>query len=114
MKKNMYLIFFISRLVLTTYRNKHSQKKLKPYFYKTKTELSTDRLAKDTVFILGSGESINFLEAHKWKDISDNDSIGFNFWPIHEFIPTYFTFELPRDKDRRKIFFEILEIQKKN
>jgi hypothetical protein len=44
----------------------------------------------DTIFILGSGESINSMTSTQWSHIAKHDSIGMNFWPLHPFIPTYY------------------------
>ena len=44
----------------------------------------------DTLFILGSGPSINGISRQRWQEIAKNDSVGFNFWPFHEFVPTYY------------------------
>ena len=45
----------------------------------------------DTVFILGSGESINQISEDRWRAIGGHDSIGFNFWFLHPFVPTLYT-----------------------
>ena len=47
----------------------------------------------DTLFILGSGPSICELNSKHFKIISDHDSIGFGFWCIHDFAPTYYMME---------------------
>lgn len=47
----------------------------------------------DTVFLLGSGSSINDISDEQWNHIDSHDSIGLNRWPIHEFTPTYYVFE---------------------
>ena len=47
----------------------------------------------DTVFILGSGESINQISEAQWSIIKSHDSIGFNFWPVHSHVPTLYMFE---------------------
>lgn len=50
----------------------------------------------DTVFILGSGASINNISDEGWANIAKHDSFGFNFWLIHKFVPTlYFSEALP-------------------
>jgi hypothetical protein len=62
--------------------------------------LSTCDLSKfrqsDTVFILGSGPSINEISDAHWKGIARHDTIGFNFWPVHKFVPRIFVFESVR------------------
>lgn len=47
----------------------------------------------DTLFILGSGPSINAIPAERWGAIARHDSIGFNFWPYHSHVPTLYYFE---------------------
>lgn len=47
----------------------------------------------DTVFIMGSGPSINAIPAERWQAIARHDSIGFNFWTCHPFVPTFYSFE---------------------
>ena len=69
---------------------------------------------KDTIFILGSGSSINDITESQWLDIKKADTIGFNFWPIHEHVPTYYSFEVPRDNVRKDILFKILNQRKKD
>ena len=55
-------------------------------------ELSTVKRS-DTLFILASGSSINKISLARWDAIARHDSIGFNFWPIHPFIPTMYFIE---------------------
>ena len=56
----------------------------------------------DTIFVLGSGSSINRLTREQWQIISSNDSIGFNFWLLHDFIPNYYVLE-PVGGEKAKI-----------
>jgi hypothetical protein len=51
----------------------------------------------DTVFILGSGPSVNDFAKEQWEHISKHDSIGLNWWPLHDFVPTYYYTNYPRD-----------------
>lgn len=44
----------------------------------------------DTLFILGSGYSINTLSDEQLQIIEKHDSFGFNFWPIHPLVPTLY------------------------
>lgn len=53
----------------------------------------------DTVFILGSGSSINQLTAAQWEIIGKQDTIGFNNWTLHSFVPTYYFFEPTSEKN---------------
>ena len=47
----------------------------------------------DTVFVLGSGPSINEIPDARWDVIGRHDSIAMNFWPVHAFVPRIYLFE---------------------
>ena len=47
----------------------------------------------NTVFVLGSGSSVNNIPESRWKAISQHDSIGLNFWLAHSFVPRMYLFE---------------------
>ncbi len=49
--------------------------------------------SSDTLFILGSGSSINDMTEQEWQRIAAADSIGFNFWLVHDFVPKLYVFE---------------------
>jgi len=49
----------------------------------------------ETIFILGSGPSVNELTSEDWAHVAQHDSAGFNFWTIHDVVPTYYFFEVP-------------------
>jgi hypothetical protein len=49
--------------------------------------------ASDIIFILGSGSSINNFKF--WNCVKKKDSIGFNFFLFHKFIPNFYIFETP-------------------
>jgi len=52
----------------------------------------------DTLFVLGSGPSINRIPAERWQAIARHDTVGFNFWLLHPFVPRLYFFEsLARD-----------------
>jgi hypothetical protein len=53
----------------------------------------------DTVFILGSGSSINAITEERWEAIRRCDSFGFNFWLLHRHVPTFYTTEAPSFAD---------------
>lgn len=44
----------------------------------------------NSIFILGSGPSINDISEEQWQHIKKHDSIGFNYWFIHNFVPTFY------------------------
>lgn len=47
----------------------------------------------DTLFVLGSGSSINQLQPEDWAAIAAADSIGFNYWLLNDFVPHTYMFE---------------------
>jgi hypothetical protein len=59
----------------------------------------------DTVFILGSGPSINALPEQKWSTIAKHDSMACNFWLFHNFIPTFYFYEAIGYRDGK--YFEV-------
>ena len=61
-------------------------------------DLELDRSRQsDTLFILGGGRTVNDLTADDWRHIGSCDSVGLNFWLIHDFVPTYYFFEAGND-----------------
>lgn len=42
----------------------------------------------ETIFILAGGATVNRLSADQFRQIDSATSIGINFWPIHDFVPT--------------------------
>ena len=74
--------------------------------------LSTVDLAKykrsDTLFILGTGPSINQISPERWRVIAQHNSLALNFWFYHSFVPTYYVVESssydgPRDTVTRRM-----------
>lgn len=75
------------------------------------SQLSKDK-SNDVIFVLGSGSSVNELGDRVWEEIRSADSIGINFWLIHDHVPDYYLFEVPRDEDRKIVFRKLLESKK--
>ena len=50
-------------------------------------------VTSDTVFILATGSSINGYPDSHWKTIEAHDSIGLNFFLLHDHVPTYYVME---------------------
>lgn len=66
--------------------NKYSRKG-----YKTLSLSDFQKQRKsDTVFLLGSGPSINKINKSDWDQIMLNDSWGFNYWFCHDHVPDCF------------------------
>jgi hypothetical protein len=64
----------------------------------------------DTVFILGSGATINHYSSQQKEQIRKHDTIGFNFGMMMEFIPNYFILEMGRNKNVSKMLFNNINI----
>jgi hypothetical protein len=65
----------------------------------------------DTVFILGSGSSINEIPESKWKVIGSHDTIAMNFWPVHKFVPSIYLFENVRlDEGCDSMFYALRDL----
>ncbi len=47
----------------------------------------------DTFFILGSGASVEDLTKSDFERIRRGVSVGINAWPLHSFVPDFYTFE---------------------
>ena len=50
----------------------------------------------DTLFVLASGSSINQILPARWDGMAQHDTVGFNYWPIHSFVPTMYFLETIR------------------
>lgn len=68
-----------------------------PFSILGKNEL-LNKKTSDTIFLLGSGSTINQITELEWGHIKSHDSWGFNNWTIHDFIPTMYSFEIPYQK----------------
>lgn len=67
--------------------------------------------SSDTLFILGSGASVNEYSEEQWDTIAEHDSLGFNFWLVHDFVPTYYIGEFPggSNETRKETFYKLVE-----
>ncbi|PIQ48586.1 MAG: hypothetical protein COW03_09385 [Cytophagales bacterium CG12_big_fil_rev_8_21_14_0_65_40_12] len=63
----------------------------------------------DTLFILGSGPSINLISDNQWEEISDHDSFGFNYWFLHDFIPDFYMFQMPPEVELHDVTLNMIE-----
>jgi hypothetical protein len=109
-KRIIYINYFIYKVLLKfskiSWRKKGESKTV------TWNELQK-RKKSDTLVILGSGKSINEISKIHWEEFAGYDTIGFNFWPVHSFVPSFYFFETPRDKGRyetfKKLFLSVEE-----
>ena len=71
-------------------------KKCRELGVKTQHDFPADRTrASETLFVLGSGGSINELTEAQWRQIRGSDSCGINFWHLHPHVPNYYIYEFP-------------------
>lgn len=71
-----------------------------------------DHKTSDTVFLLGSGASINDISEDGWDQIDEHDSIGLNFWMTHEFVPTFYVYELSKYRADQETFYDLLSYRR--
>jgi hypothetical protein len=62
----------------------------------------------DTVFVLGSGSSINEISDARWNVIGRHDTIAMNFWPVHPFVPRIYLFENIARIEEYQLVFDAL------
>jgi hypothetical protein len=51
--------------------------------------------SSEKIFILGSGPSIRHINSKQWSHIRKHDSVGFNFWFVHDINPTFYFYQTP-------------------
>jgi len=76
----------------------HLAQKSKALGYATfsKSDLRQPSVGSDTIFLLGSGSSVNQLSDGNFATIGQNVSIGINAWAIHPFVPSAYSFEFSK------------------
>lgn len=47
----------------------------------------------DTLYVLGSGSSVNKLTSNQFEEIAIQRSVGINTWAVHPFVPSFYCFE---------------------
>jgi hypothetical protein len=114
---NLFPLYFFSHLMLDYYRTYTIIMSLRPVFnFKKLIDLPVEGYkTSDTIFILASGSSISSYSKKHWDIIKNHDSIGFNFWPVHDFIPTYYQVEIPQaGLDRAALLATIMNFKQKD
>jgi hypothetical protein len=51
------------------------------------------------LFIFGNGASVNGISEAEFEKIGNSTSIGLNAWPLHPFVPDYYSFEFASDTE---------------
>ncbi len=55
------------------------------------------RKENSTLFILGSGESVEEVTTKQWDFVRRSTSVGINSWVVHDFVPDAYSFEEVKD-----------------
>ena len=53
----------------------------------------SDGTGTDTLFVIGTGPSICALGKDRWEHVKIHDSLGINFFGLHQFVPTWLSQE---------------------
>jgi hypothetical protein len=96
-----------------TIYNWHKNRK-KQYTVLSLDDVGQKYKKSETIFILGSSESINEVTKEQWDHISKHDSFGMNWWPVHPFVPTFYYTNYPRQKQHRDKLEEAITRRKKD
>lgn len=64
----------------------------------------------DTLFILGSGPSINQISEDWWRVIARHDSLGFNMWLFHRFVPSFYVVESASYSNREAVCRAVVQL----
>lgn len=84
--------------------------RIQPHFRHDVTRLAPASFKRsDTLFVLGSGSSVSMLTPAQWEVIREHDTLGLSFWLYHDFVPTWFVFELSRNPEHTPALFELIE-----
>lgn len=65
----------------------------------------------ETLFVLGSGQSIAFYSDRQFEEIKRHDSAGFNFWLLHPLVPTYYIGEFKEASERSGLLWKNLAMR---
>lgn len=101
---------FLLNLLLRKKRYQYCLRKLPNIRFRQMAELKKKKQS-DTIFILGSGSSIAELGKTEFATIAQHDSIGFNFWLLHPYVPTYYTAEFKPSCERSANLWRSLNIR---
>ncbi|MBN2483458.1 MAG: hypothetical protein JXD21_04580 [Candidatus Omnitrophica bacterium] len=88
-----YRYVSILRTIYNWYKNRHLS-----YTALSLDDVKSKYKKSDTIFILGSAESINDITDEQWRTVAQHDSFGINKWPMHDFAPTFYYTNYPRNK----------------
>lgn len=111
-------ILFVKKNIFRTKKGKeylqmYAESEVKLWFFKAHAKVKgfllinkyvDTKKKSDTVFILGSGESINDLTKPDWDYIKEHNIIGLNYSFVHPIIPDYHLMEMIPLKEMQEFF----------
>ena len=93
-----YIKRYIQSLIASVFR-KYRFKKFRVSEYQKKSS---------TLFILGTGNSVNDITKEDFEKIKNYDSFSINFFILHEFLTDIYMFEYIRDTERMLLWIETM------
>ena len=93
----------VLRTIFNWYKNRGSR-----YTVLSLEDVRRSHKKSDTIFVLGSGESINDIKKKEWDHIGKNDSFAMNWWPVHWFVPSFYYSNFPRQRVHFECFRSII------
>ena len=97
------MMYYIKNIVNYFHHSFKNRRFIKSNIFKNKNS--------DTLFILGSGESINSIKI--WDKIRSHDSIGFNYFIFNNFVPSFYILESTYPEYKDEYNAQLLLIEKK-
>jgi len=112
LRTHSYTLYWRIFLLYWWVKNKYYLKKLTSNnLFKSSVEAQLkEQKNSNTIFILGSGSSINNISENQWNIIENNDSVGLNKWFIHNHIPNYYVMEFP-ENEWKQTYYAILRLK---
>ena len=97
------MMYYIKSIVNYFHHSFKNRRFIKSNIFKNKNS--------DTLFILGSGESINSIKI--WDKIRSHDSVGFNYFIFNNFVPSFYILESTYPEYKDEYNAQLLLIEKK-
>jgi hypothetical protein len=104
-KGKAYLNYFAEAEVKNVFFKLHARFR----GYKLIDNYKDSKKKSDTIFILGSGESINDLTSAQWDLIKSKNILGLNYSFVHDVIPDYHLMEMIPLKEMQDFFCEVTQ-----
>lgn len=109
------LLFNLSNFRRDYRLTQEAQQKIRESGLRSINDLDMAKIKRsDTLFILGSGASVNELREKDWEYIASCNSVGFNYWMAHPFVPDLYFTEPPPNETGWTDFLQINEVCKDN